>query len=156
MASLLLLVEVHVIPQFELVLSCVQTTSQSPVTQLTKPKMFFETSKWTHQKLVSRSTLQNEFLARWTLFSDETNYNDKRRYSRNLQSTSLSWRLSWNAFKCDSEKNCRAWFAISKLRPIFISQICETIVAYGLESVPMTPSLCRQIDASHRHIVRAA
>ena len=32
----------------------------------------------------------------------------------------------------------------------------ETIAAYGLESVPMTPSLCRQINASHRQIVRAA
>ena len=41
MVSLLLLVEVHLILQFELVLSCMQTTSQSPVTQLTKPKMFF-------------------------------------------------------------------------------------------------------------------
>ena len=32
----------------------------------------------------------------------------------------------------------------------------ETIAAYGLESVPMTRSLCRQIDASHRQVVRAA
>ena len=32
----------------------------------------------------------------------------------------------------------------------------ETIAAYGLESLPMTPSLCRQIDASHRQMVRAA
>ena len=32
----------------------------------------------------------------------------------------------------------------------------ETIAAYGLESVPMTRSLCRQIDASHRQLVRAA
>ena len=45
MVSLLLLVEVHVIPQFKLVLSCMQTTSQSPVTQLNKPKMIFDTSK---------------------------------------------------------------------------------------------------------------
>ena len=48
------------------------------------------------------------------------------------------------------EKNGRAWFAIGKLRPIFISKISgankmrlfkatvETIAAYGLESVPMT------------------
>ena len=62
----------------------------------------------------------------------------------------------------------RAWFAIGKLRPIFISTISddnkmrrfkatvETIAAYGLESVPMTPSLCRQIDASHRQMVQAA
>ena len=62
----------------------------------------------------------------------------------------------------------RAWFAIDKLRPIFISKISdankmrlfkatdETIAAYGLESVPMTRSLCRQIDASHRQMVRAA
>ena len=34
--------------------------------------------------------------------------------------------------------------------------IAETIAAYGLESVPMTPSLCRQIGASHRQMVRAA
>ena len=66
------------------------------------------------------------------------------------------------------EKNGRAWFAIDKLRPIFISKISdankmrlfkatvETIAAYGLESVPMTRSLCRQIDASHRQLVRAA
>ena len=65
------------------------------------------------------------------------------------------------------EKIGRAWLAIGKLRPIFISKISdsnemrlfratvETIAAYGLESVPMTPSLCRQIDASHRQIVRA-
>ena len=32
----------------------------------------------------------------------------------------------------------------------------ETIAAYGLELVSMTPSLCRQIDASHRQMVRAA
>ena len=32
----------------------------------------------------------------------------------------------------------------------------ETITAYGLESAPMTPSLCRQIDASHRRMVLAA
>ena len=66
------------------------------------------------------------------------------------------------------EKNGRAWFAIGKLRPIFISQIIdankmriskatvETIAAHGLESVPMTLSLIRQIDASHRQLVRAA
>ena len=28
----------------------------------------------------------------------------------------------------------------------------ETIAAYGLESVPMTRSLCRQIDAFHRQM----
>ena len=66
------------------------------------------------------------------------------------------------------EKIGRAWFAIGKLRPIFISKISdankmrlskatvETIAVYGLESVPMTRSLCRQIDASHRQLVRAA
>ena len=66
------------------------------------------------------------------------------------------------------EKIGRAWFAIGKLRPIFISNISdankmrlfkatvETIAAYGLESVLMTPSLCQQIDASHRQMVRAA
>ena len=32
-------------PAFELVLSCMLTTSQSLVTQLTKPKMFFDASK---------------------------------------------------------------------------------------------------------------
>ena len=32
----------------------------------------------------------------------------------------------------------------------------ETIAAYGLESVPVTPSLCRKIDAPHRQMVRAA
>ena len=32
----------------------------------------------------------------------------------------------------------------------------EEIAAYGLESVPMMPSLCRQIDVSHRQMVRAA
>ena len=62
----------------------------------------------------------------------------------------------------------RAWFANGKLRPIFISKISDankmrlfratvgTIAAYELESVPMTPSFCRQIDASHRQVVRAA
>ena len=66
------------------------------------------------------------------------------------------------------EKIGRVWFAIGKLRPIFISKISdankmrlskatvETIAAYGLKSVPMTPSLYRQIDASHRQMVRAA
>ena len=66
------------------------------------------------------------------------------------------------------EKIGRAWFAIGKLGPIFISKISdankmrlfkatvETIAAYGLESVHMTPFLCRQIDASHRQMVRAA
>ena len=55
------------------------------------------------------------------------------------------------------EKNGRTWFAIGKLRLIFISKISdankmrlfkatiETIAAYGLESVPMMPSLCRQM-----------
>ena len=49
------------------------------------------------------------------------------------------------------EKIGRQWFAICKLRHIFISEISdadkmrlsratvETIAAYGLESVPMTP-----------------
>ena len=61
----------------------------------------------------------------------------------------------------------RACFAIGKLRPIFISKICdannmclfkatvEAIDAYGLKSVPMTHVLCLQIDASHRQMVRA-
>ena len=39
-----------------------QTTSQSLVTQLTKPKMFFDASKLTHQKLVSRSTKKTMIL----------------------------------------------------------------------------------------------
>ena len=66
------------------------------------------------------------------------------------------------------ERIGRAWFAIGKLRPVFIYKVSdankmrlfkatvETIAAYGLESVPMTRSLCRQIDASHRQMVRAA
>ena len=66
------------------------------------------------------------------------------------------------------EKIGRAWFAIGKIRPIFISNISdankmhlfkatvETIAAYVLESVPMTRSLCRQIDASHSKMVWAA
>ena len=66
------------------------------------------------------------------------------------------------------EKIVRAWFAIGKLRPIFISKISdankmrlfkatvEIFAAHRLESVPMTRSLCRQIDASHRQLVRAA
>ena len=65
------------------------------------------------------------------------------------------------------EKIVRAWSAIGKLRPIFISKISdankmrhftatvETIASYGLESVPMTRALCRQIDASHRQMVWA-
>ena len=65
------------------------------------------------------------------------------------------------------EKIGRAWFAISKLRPIFISKInyankmclfkstVETIAAYGLESFPMTPSLCRQINVPHCQMVWA-
>ena len=66
------------------------------------------------------------------------------------------------------EKIGRAWFAIGKLRPIFISKMSdankmrlfkatvETIAAYALDSVPMTRSLCRQIDVSHRQMVWAA
>ena len=83
------------------------------------------------------------------------------------------------------EKIGRAWFAVGKLRPIFISKISdankmclfiatvETIAAYGLESVSMTPSasnrpsshlnhLNRPIvpsqssQSSHRQMVRAA
>ena len=66
------------------------------------------------------------------------------------------------------EKNGRAWFAIGKFRPIFISKISdankmrllkptvEPIAAEGLESVNITRSLCRQIDASHQEMVRAA
>ena len=62
----------------------------------------------------------------------------------------------------------RAWLAIGKLRPIFISNISvanktrlfsatvEAIAVCGLESVLMTRSLCRQIDASHRQMVRAS
>ena len=61
----------------------------------------------------------------------------------------------------------RAWFAIGKLRSIFISKISdankmhlfratvETMAEYGLESVSMMPLLCCQIDASHRQLVRA-
>ena len=63
---------------------------------------------------------------------------------------------------------CQAWFAIGKLRPIFISKISdankillliatvETIAAYGLESVPITPSFRQNFDASHRRMVWAA
>ena len=68
------------------------------------------------------------------------------------------------------EKIGRVWFAIGKLRPSFISKISdankmrlfkatvETIAAYGMEwnGVPMTRSVCQQIDASHRQMVRAA
>ena len=65
------------------------------------------------------------------------------------------------------EKIGQAWFAIGKLGPIFISKISdaskmrlfkatvETIAAYGLESVPMMHSLCWQIVAPHRQMVRA-
>ena len=66
------------------------------------------------------------------------------------------------------EKIGRAWFAICKLKPILISKISdankmclfkatvEAIAACGLESVSMTRSLYRQIDASNRQMVRAA
>ena len=66
------------------------------------------------------------------------------------------------------EKIGGACLAIGKRRNIFISKISDAnmmrlfkatvvaIAAYGLESVPMTLSLCRQIDASHRQMVRAA
>ena len=37
-----------------------------------------------------------------------------------------------------------------------LKAMVETIAAYGLESVPMTRSLCWQIDAFHRQMVRAA
>ena len=62
----------------------------------------------------------------------------------------------------------QAWLGIGKLRPIFIYKISdaikmcllkatvETIAAYGLKSVTMTPSSSRQIDASHRQLVQAA
>ena len=66
------------------------------------------------------------------------------------------------------EKIGLAWFAIGKLRTILISKISdankmrlfratvEEIAVYGLDSVPMTRSLCRQIDATHRRMGRAA
>ena len=66
------------------------------------------------------------------------------------------------------EKIGRASLAIGKPRPILISKISdannmrlfiatvETFTAYGQNSVPMTPSICRQIDASHRQMVRSA
>ena len=65
-------------------------------------------------------------------------------------------------------KNGLELLAIGKLRPSSISKISdankmrfsiatfEAIAAYGQESVHMTPSLCRHIDASHRQMVRAA
>ena len=66
------------------------------------------------------------------------------------------------------EKNGRAWFAMGKLRPICTSKVSdaskmrlfiatvETIAAYGLESVPITPSLCWQIYASNSQMFLAA
>ena len=77
----------------------------------------------------------------------------------------VSTKTPLNVFQ---EKIGQAWFAIGKLRPIFISKISdankmhlfkvtvETIAAHGLESVPMTRPLCRQIDVSHRQMVRMA
>ena len=59
----------------------------------------------------------------------------------------------------------RAWLAITQ---IFISKISEannihllratvkTIAAYGMESVPLTLSLCRQIETSHCRMLRDA
>ena len=38
----------------------------------------------------------------------------------------------------------------------FYIDMFETIAAFGLESVPMTPSLYRQIDTSHRQLDRSA
>ena len=82
--------------------------------------------------------------------------------------TTFSILVSLTPLNVVQEKIGRAWFAFGKLRPIFISKISdankmrlyeatvEPLVAYGLESVPMMRSLCRQIDASHRQMVRAA
>ena len=40
-------------------------------------------------------------------------------------------------------------------RCAFLKPRLKPFSAYGKESVPMTPSLCQQIDASHRQMVRA-
>ena len=70
-----------------------------------------------------------------------------------------------NALK---ENVVRALFAISKIKPIFITKMSyvytmrlscasfEAIVEYGIVSVSMTPSSCRQIDVTNNRIIRAA
>ena len=46
-------------------------------------------------------------------------------------------------------------FSFSKSVMLTRCATVKAIAAYGLESVPMTPSLCRQIYASNRQMVRA-
>ena len=67
-----------------------------------------------------------------------------------------------------SERRRLAWVAARKLRPLFNSgaadelkvqllQACVTpVLLYGLESVPLTPTLQDQLDASYRRLQRYA
>ena len=47
-------------------------------------------------------------------------------------------------------------FSLPKSMMRFFRATIKTIAAYGLESVPIIPSLCRQIYARHCQMVRAA
>ena len=162
MVSLLFLEEFHVILQFELVLSCMQTTSQSPVTQLTKPKFFWtprneRTKCWSQDHLNKMKILHAGHNSQPRPVTTINGYNLE--ICNDFVYLSVSTKAPLNVVQ---EKIGQAWFAIGKLRPIFISQISDaskmrlfkatvqTIAAYGLESVPMMPSLCRQINSSHR------
>ena len=159
MVSLLLLVEVQVIPQFELVLSCMQTTSQSLVTQFTKPKIFFDASKVVLKINFKKTKIlhagHNSRPSPVTTINGHT-----LEICNDLLYLGISTKTPLNLVQ---EKIGRAWFAIGKLRTIcdankmrLFKATVETIATYGLESVPMTRSLCRQIDASHRQMVRAS
>ena len=94
----------------------------------------------------------------WISLSRNLIINASERFSETLSVSSL----------CSSGKKIgRACFAISNLRPIFIYKISDAnkmrhckatgilIAAYGLKLEHMMPSLWRQIDASHRQMIRA-
>ena len=144
-----------------------QTTSQSLVTQFTKPKFFKplieHIKSWSQDQLKKMKILHAEHNSQPSPVTTIKGYTLE--ICNDFLYLGVSTKTPLNVVQ---EKIGRAWFAIGKLRPIFISKISdankmrlfkatvEAIAAYGLESVPMTHSLRRQIDTSHRQMVRAA
>ena len=168
MVSLLLFVEVVVIPQFELVHSYMQTTSQSLVTQLTK-RNFFRRLEMNASKVGLKINLKKTKILHAEHNSQPSPVTTINGYTLDVCNDILFLGVSTKTpLNVVQEKIGRACFSIGKYRPIFICKISnankmhlskatvETIAAHGLESVPMTRSLCRQIVVSHRHVVRAA
>ena len=67
------------------------------------------------------------------------------------------FRKNWSSTVCNRQTQTYFISKISDANKMHLFRaMVEAIAAYGLESVPMTHSLCRKIDASHRQMVRAA